>query len=346
MKKLIILLLIMVIILTSCNNVNKNDNNPPNTNDKPTELFIENYFPFTENTKYVYEGEGNEYASFTVFTDYITDNRIQTRTNNGGTELVKVIENNNNQLKLLLSRGETYFREDFTKISSTAGDILLKEPLTAGNSWITGDDVKRSITNVDIDVTIPLGTYKAIEVTSEGKDYKTIDYYAKDIGLIKTIETSKGYEVSSTLSRIETDAPLVQNINIYYPNIEENILNSMHMEVSFNTNDNTKDVIEKNIKDIAAKSQILSTNAKINSLYLNENGMVYVDFSKEFISEMNAGSAYEAMILQSITNTIGMYYGVEEVYITIDGKPYESGHILMKEGEAFKVNFENVKPLE
>lgn len=356
MKKFIIVFLIMIMILTSCNNANENNNNTPNSEEngntdntdvEVTKLTIEDYFPFKENTKYEYEGEGNEYASYTVFTDYITENRIQTRTNNGGTEMVKVIENNNGQLKVLFSRGETYFRENFTKTTSNEGDILLKEPLTVGNAWTAGDDVKRSITNSDIEITIPLGTFKALEVTSEGKDYKTVDYYAADMGLIKTISTGEGYEVSSTLSKLETDSPLVQNIIVYYPNMEEDLLNSIQIEVSFNTNDDTKDVIERTIKDVATQSQVLSSNTKINSLYLNDDdGMVYLDFSSEFVNEMNAGSAYESMIFQSITNTFGMYYGIEEVYITVDGKPYQSGHIYMKEGEPFKVNFDNVKPVE
>lgn len=66
--------------------------------------------------------------------------------------------------------------------------------------------------------------------------------------------------------------------------------------------------------------------------------MVYLDFSKELVSEMNAGSAYETMILQCITNTIGIYYGVHKVYITIEGKSYESGHIAKKKGEFFTVD--------
>ena len=57
---------------------------------------------------------------------------------------------------------------------------------------------------------------------------------------------------------------------------------------------------------------------------------------------MNAGAGYELLILQSITNTLGDYYGVKEVNITIDGKLYESGHILMKKGETFKVNYDKV----
>jgi spore germination protein GerM len=86
---------------------------------------------------------------------------------------------------------------------------------------------------------------------------------------------------------------------------------------------------------------LLGPNVKINSLYLNKDNVVYVDFSKEFTTQMNAGSGYELMILQCITNTLGEYYGVNKVYITIENKPYSSGHILMKKGEPFIVNTEN-----
>ena len=70
--------------------------------------------------------------------------------------------------------------------------------------------------------------------------------------------------------------------------------------------------------------------------------IVYIDFSKEFIDEMNAGAGYEGLILQSITNTMGSYYVVDEVYITVEGKPYESGHILLKKDETLKVNMDLV----
>ena len=84
--------------------------------------------------------------------------------------------------------------------------------------------------------------------------------------------------------------------------------------------------------------KVFSENTKINSLYLNKDNNVYIDLNQAFVSEMNAGSQYEAMILQSIVNTFGQYYNVEKVYVTIDNKPYESGHIAMEKGEFFKVN--------
>ena len=68
--------------------------------------------------------------------------------------------------------------------------------------------------------------------------------------------------------------------------------------------------------------------------------------SDDFITEMNAGASFENLILQSLTNTLGNYYGVQEVYLTIDGGPYESGHIKIEEGEPLLVDYDNVNPRE
>lgn len=344
MKKILITILTFLLFMLSACDTNDNSNNQ--NNNKPDALTINDYFQNTENTKYDYEGEGNEFAYYTVFTDYSKDNRIQTRTNNGGTEVVKVLENKDGQLVEIFSRPETYFRENFLDKDYEGGNIILKEPFEKGNSWTLKDGSKRTITNVDMEITTPMGTYKALEVTTEANNYKNIDYYAKDIGLIKTVSTGEGYEVSSTLRTIEKDVSLIQNVNVYFPSLEEDTYYYITKEISFKTNDDAKDAIEKMVKDNKDQAPVVSTNTKLNNLYLNEEeDMVYVDFSKEFVSEMNAGSGFEAMVLQSITNTLGNYYGVDKVYITLDGKPYESGHILMKEKEPFTVNLEKTKPI-
>ena len=305
---------------------------------------IADYFPFTENTKYSYEGEGNEYATYSVFTDYIAKNRIQLRTNNGGSELVRVLENKDGQLTMLLSRGETYYRENLLNSTEGNTEILLKEPLVIGTEWTLADDSKRYISNVDVEIITPAGTFQAIEVTTEGKDNKEVDYYAAEVGLVKSIFTSGGIDVSSTLSKIEENVPFEQTIRFYYPNVNEDVIYLVEKQLLFNTNDIIKIELVDAIKDIKKDNldQVLSSNTKINSLYLNKDNVVYVDFTKELISEMNAGSGYETLILQCITNTLGDYYGVKEVYITVEGKPYESGHYSMKIGEAFQVDMENV----
>ena len=48
---------------------------------------------------------------------------------------------------------------------------------------------------------------------------------------------------------------------------------------------------------------------------------------------MNAGSGYEVMILQKLGNTFAKYYNANGIILTIEGEPYESGHILMREGK-------------
>ncbi|HEY8805791.1 MAG TPA: GerMN domain-containing protein [Clostridium sp.] len=304
---------------------------------------IKDYFPLKENTKYVYEGKGNEFASYNVLVDYLVGNRIQLRTNNGGTEIVQVLENKDGNLTKLLSRGECFYRENLTQSPSNNAEILLKEPLLKGTTWILGGDRKRYISNVEVDVTTPLGKYKALEVTTTAKTTKTLDYYARNVGLVKTVFISNGDQISSSLSKIENNVSFTQSLEFYYPNINGINLNFVEKQLIFKTNDITRIKIESAYKVLPKGNigRVLSPNAKIKSLYLNKDGMVYVDFTKELVSEMNAGSGFESMILQSITNTLGRYYGVNKVYITVEGSPYKSGHIEMKKGEAFIVNLKN-----
>lgn len=340
MRKLLILTLVSLLILTACNMRNGQDQ--PNT---PNKLNIEDYFPLTENTKYSYEGDGNEFATYTVFIDYKTDNRIQTRTNNGGSELVRVLELKDGQLTELFLRGETYFRQNFAIDEYEDGKVLLKEPLEEGNSWESGDS-KTTITSISKEVVTPQGNVEAIELTTESPQGTTTEYYAKDKGLVKVVSKGDGYEVTSTLSNIENNVPLTQTVTLFYPDMDGINLNTIDVPITFNTNDEPKDVIERTVKDLAVYN-IFSPNTKINELYYNlDDNSVYLDLSKEFVTEMNAGAGFEGKILTSIANTLGTYYGIQSVYLTIDGEPYESGHILLKEGESLTVDYSNVKPAE
>ncbi|HHZ01647.1 MAG TPA: GerMN domain-containing protein [Tissierellia bacterium] len=337
MKKIILILI--TVLVTACNI----SSSPEQNNGITESTTIEDYFPIKENTKYSYEGKGNEFATYTEFVDYVANNRIQTRTNNGGTESVKVMEIKDGELLLLYHRGETYFRYNFLEEEYNNGKILLKEPLEEGNSWDYDENTTAKITHISKEVVTHLGNFNAIEVTLEGEQGKTVNYYAKDMGLIKTITSGEGYEVSSTLSSIEKNVPLMQTIKLYYPDTDGIHLNTIDVPIEFYTNEEPEYIVEKNIKDLSVY-EIISPNTKINQIAFNEEEKsVHVDLSEDFVTEMNAGAGFEGMILQSLTNTLGNYYGVEKVYITIDGGPYESGHIIIEEGEPSLVNYDNVK---
>ncbi|WP_163194694.1 GerMN domain-containing protein [Clostridium thermarum] len=319
----------------------------PNSSDSEpdeagTAYKIEDYYPFLADTVYTYEGMGSEFAANTLSVDYIKGNKIQQRIKNSGTELVRIIEKVNGELKIIFSREECYYREDLTSKQPNREEILLKEPLVKGNSWTLDAGRKRTITNVNIDVSTPSGNYKALEVTTEGSNSKTIDYYVLNKGLVKSVFRSDSLEIISSLKEIETNKPLTQKINFYYPNNVSDKLSVIQQEVTFNTNDITKIVLEKQFKNPPSNEliRLMAPKVKINSLYLNNDGMVYVDFTDNFVTEMNLGSGYEGMVLQGIANTLGKYYGIKKVYITLDGKPYSSGHIIMEKGEAFNVELE------
>lgn len=338
MKKILIAALILMLILTACDNGNIAEES--NISD---EYRIEDFYPLTENTKYIYEGVGNEFTSYTVFIDYKTDSRVQTRTNNGGSEYVKILELKDGQLKEVFFRGETYFRENFTDDEYEGGKILLKEPLKEGNSWLSGENSEATITNISKKVVTTQGNLEAIEVTIKNNNETVIEYYAKNKGLVKTVTTGEGYETVSTLSDIESNVPFIQTVTLFYPDINGINLNTVDVPVSFNTNDEPKDVIEKTLKDLSAY-EIFSPNTKINELYYSlEENSVHLDLSKEFVTEMNSGAGFEEKILTCIANTLGTYYNTHNVYLTIEGGSYESGHIVLEEGEPLSVDYSNTK---
>ena len=319
--------------------------------DTATEKQVLDFFPKTANKQYVYAGEGSEYASYHVFTDYEANNRKQTRTNNGGTEVVKVMAFEENQLVVLLNQGEIYTRENWLNkqmpSKNEERDILIKAPIKIGTSWESIGERKSSITNVSVSITTPVGTFDTIEVTTEGTEDKEINYYAPDVGLVKSVFSSETYNVTSTLSEIN-ETPFVQTIRFYYPESDGETMTFVDKEVAFKTNDVTRKKIEEayKVRPNDKVGKVLSKNTKILSLYLNKDGHVYVDFSKELITEMNAGTAFETLIMQSLVNTIGGYYYTNEVFLTVEDKPYSTGHIQMKKGEPFIVNTKNSQEIQ
>ena len=250
-----------------------------------------------------------------------------------------VLELSGGNLFKVYSRGEVYYRENLLKAIGDEKEILLKEPLEKGTTWTLKDGRVRTVSNTAVDITTPMGNYKAVEVTTKSVNDNTIDYYVKNVGLVKSVFVSGETEVSSTLTKIEENVPLIQNINFFYPNIDDGKIYYKSKAINFYTNEITREVFEKAYKEPINNQlgAVFSKNTEINSLYLNQDGNVYLDLNQAFIDEMSAGAGYEAMILQSVVNTIGQYYQSEKVFLTIDNKPFESGHIKMNKGDYFKV---------
>ncbi|MEA4826122.1 MAG: hypothetical protein VB130_05765 [Clostridium sp.] len=54
----------------------------------------------------------------------------------------------------------------------------------------------------------------------------------------------------------------------------------------------------------------------------------------------------ELSVINSITSTLGNYYNVNKVYITVNDSPYTSGHIALDHGESFTVDSKNFVELK
>lgn len=303
------------------------------------------YFPIKENVNYVYEGKGNEFAGYTAYTEYTSEDRIQQRIDNGGTVAARVYEVKDGRVIRMLSKGEVYYRENMLEQSDGKEEVLLMDPLEKGATWTLKDGSQRTITGTSAEVKTPMGSFSCIEVVTESNDSATIDYYAKDIGLVRTIFQSGGMEVSSTLKSMEEDAVRTEKIRLYYPDIDSGKLYYQEKEVTWRTNDDTAGILEEAYKEAVDEDfgAVLPTGAAIRSLSLDEDNKVRLDFNSAFLTDMNAGAAYESMILQCIANTFGNYYNSEGVILTIEGEPYESGHIKMEEDEAIPVKLEGIK---
>jgi hypothetical protein len=333
-------------LLVSCSSPVKDDGNINPPAKEPTTFTIQDYFPSKENLNLKYNGTGNEYAQKEVYVDYVKDNRVQLRVINPGTTLGQVFEVKDGELRLITSKEEFYYLDDLTTAKNDNPEVFLKEPLVKGTSWTLPDGKKRYISGIDVEVSTPSGSYKALEVTTEQDESKTFDYYVLNIGLVKSVFRSGDTTVETSLEKIEENASVSQTLKFYYPDFINGNIVFVKNKIQLNTNSDIKGIFEENLKKSPNKDipALMSSNAKINRLYLdNSQHRVHIDFSKEFITDMNAGSGLEADIIQSITNTLGDYYNVDKVYISVDGKPYESGHISITESESFYVDYNNIQ---
>ncbi len=298
---------------------------------------VEDYFTNTQNMKYVYEGSGNEYAAFTVMTDYATGSRLQQRVDNGGTVTVKVIRIGEGKCEEVFSKGEAYARINYLN-ENNKSDVLLMEPLKKGTTWTLENKAVRTIASVTATVHTPIGSFQTIEVITKEKNSIATDYYAKGIGLVKSVYEAKGCMITSTLKSIEKNVPLTQSVRFFYPDI--NAANPVFVDipVSFETNEEPEAALAEAYK-AAGSAKVFSDNTSILAIDV-KGETAHIDLNSAFITQMNAGAAYESMILQCVANTFGLYYHVPNIELTIKGHPYESGHFAFKRGQVLKACYE------
>jgi len=146
---------------------------------------VSDYFPSKIITKTFSGGFENEGTKHVVLS--VENNQVQILQEDTGTNLIMVYEVTDNQIKMIFSEEEYYSKKKIDKVIPNRNSIIIKAPLEVGNKWEHEFAGFLEITAVDLEVNTPAGKFNALEVTYSFEDYTTKYYYAKELGLVKTI---------------------------------------------------------------------------------------------------------------------------------------------------------------
>ncbi len=307
----------------------------PNNSDKD---IIQNYINLKPNAYYEYVSSPDTKASQRVFISYIDGNRLQRRVSSDTMITTEVLEVKNGEFRLVYTDPVFYFYENITSAKSNSDFLILKEPLKAGQSWGLDKNSKCEITRMDADVTTPYGTFKAMEVVSERKgnnnsNISVKDYYAKGIGLVKSIYAiPDAEEITIDLVSIREGTGLDTQLDCFFPNLAKNDVVDEPKVLTLTTNNNLAKIIEEKLKSPTDVSltPLLANNVKINSITVNRpSDSLIIDMTKSFEENLkqSGNPTLEELTLRGLADTLATFYDVTNVFMTLDGKAYKSAKV-------------------
>ncbi len=195
-------LLCTVLFLASCTNDLPTSENPP-AEDQANELQL--FFKEDGSTAF-FEGEGNEFASYTEQTFWLNSNYVHVRVDNGGAIMNKVYRITNEAIELVFREVEGVAQFDLAALDTyPVLATILKVPIEVGQS-----EDKWTIRAIDAQVDTPYKMFdNAIIIITEDENSTETNYYIRGYGLVKSVtEMMNGdevYTVSSTLRQLKME---------------------------------------------------------------------------------------------------------------------------------------------
>ena len=328
MKKILALIL-PVIILCGCGKISKQQKD------------ISTYFPYYENKINVYTYNNSNYKDEKIYTMYETDNKMQSKIDMGSVSMIKIFQNVNGELKSKNVTVDNCHLENMLDTNFDDAYTEIKEPLEVGTSWnlpeVSG--AKKQITNMNAKIETEYANFdNAMEITTtwDNENMTTKDYYVPGIGLVKSISQTSADPIILQLSKIIDNTAYESHQKIYL--VDEN--NEKLVTKTFDLKLFTNDDVNEKILSAMKENNLVTSAAKINKFEVdrsNQDSIINIDFNSNFIDLTKLGASSETLTLQAIVNTFGHIYGVDKIKLTVDGKNYESGHILMEDGDLFDV---------
>ncbi len=198
-----ILILTVALLLTGCNEEIKNEPVHPIVQDQMSLL---TFFPPDGSIAY-FQGEGNEFASFTLQTTYLDPQHIAQVEDNGGVTLLKIYRITDSKIELVY-REPVDSNPSLPSISEVAAypvlETILQQPIQVGTSF-EGWTIQSTTAQVDTGTKV---YSNVIQVTRTEDQFTTTNYFAQGVELIKKEDRMESdqeqpFVVTSTLQKIE-----------------------------------------------------------------------------------------------------------------------------------------------
>jgi len=165
------------------------------------ELTVKDVYPLSQGDYWKFAGHGNEYAPFEQKVLFREGDRVQLQLATGGTVMAMIYEFKDGELRVVYSQEEFYEEENILNRENTMSEVILKEPIEAGNTWQSGEK-QYKIESTDAVVDTPAGKFEdCIQITINAEEFNSQSniYYKPGLGLIKQEYLSDDYKVVAEL---------------------------------------------------------------------------------------------------------------------------------------------------
>ncbi|MGL6174945.1 MAG: GerMN domain-containing protein [Cellulosilyticaceae bacterium] len=356
-SKLLILLSSVLMITILLIGYNKIENNKHKSNkviieeaipilpEKPV-VSLTTYFPVIKDTVWTFREESTN-SEIKLSIDFMKGNAFQLKIKDKEKVQARVYVQEDGAIYEVAMIEDAQIKQDYTNFRQYK-QAILKMPLEKGNSWKLDDERVSTITDTDVMIETPFGAIKAVEVTTKGNGVTEKNYYGEKIGPIKNVYKDNGGRITSELTQFENNKPVEQEVKVFIANQNTAVFKYIIQEVVVHTNEEPKHFLTDLLKKSIGEEYVvpIPKDAVIENIYMDqEQNKLYVDMSKEYY-EMNYGSSVEKLAIQSLVKTVGNYYNVKKVVLTVGGEPYKSEDMEFKEGEGITVDTDKIIELE
>ena len=183
-----------------------------NTENDLYNLRIKDYIP-KNNLLKVFNGGFENLGSISIVKNADVDEYVIYNINSA-TGDISVYRAIDDFIKLIYFKGEVeVFDKNYSSKDNNKDTIVLKSPIKKGTSWKDINDTQYEITGINKKINTPSGDYNTLELTLEKKGYEIKKYYAKGLGVVKTVTKDLEFEdlqIVESLIKVKSINPDIQ----------------------------------------------------------------------------------------------------------------------------------------